>query len=70
MDAAPRGEWGLGVQEAIEDMKLDDFVAQFGELLEWDLNDPEKQIKQLEKDIALAEEAGLTEVRPPSILSP
>jgi hypothetical protein len=70
VDAAPRGEWGLGVQEAIEDMKLDDFVAQFGELLEWDLNDPEKQIKQLEKDIALAEEAGLTEVRPPSILSP
>ena len=58
------------MQEAIEDMKLDDFVAQFGELLEWDLNDPEKQIKQLEKDIALAEEAGLTEVRPPSILSP
>lgn len=52
------------VQEAIEDMKLDEFVAAYGNTTEWELENPEVQIKQLEKDIAMAKAAGLTEVRP------
>lgn len=63
-----RGEIGMGtrvrVQEAIEDMKLDEFVAAYGTTTEWELENPEAQIKQLEKDIAMAKAAGLTEVRP------
>jgi hypothetical protein len=51
------------VQEAIEDMKLDEFVAAYGNMTEWELENPEAQIKQLEKDIAMAKAAGMTQVR-------
>lgn len=50
------------MDEAIEDMKLDEFVAAYGNTTEWELENPEVQIKQLEKDIAMAKAAGLTEL--------
>jgi hypothetical protein len=50
------------MDEAIEDMKLDEFVAAYGNMTEWELENPEAQIKQLEKDIAMAKAAGMTQL--------